>query len=67
MQNQAQRIGPVDAHDRLQANPEALLVCAYDEPEKFEQNHLQGAIPLDELYARTNSIPRNTEIILYCA
>jgi len=37
MPTKAQRIGPVDAHDRLQANPEALLVCAYEEPENAHQ------------------------------
>jgi rhodanese-related sulfurtransferase len=62
-----ERISPQDAHSRLESNPDALLVCAYDDPVKFEQNHLEGAMSLPQLAARINTLPKNREIIFYCA
>jgi rhodanese-related sulfurtransferase len=46
---------------------DALLVCAYDDPNKFTDNHLAGALSLDEFEARVGSLPRETEVIFYCA
>jgi hypothetical protein len=62
-----ERISPQHAQQRLNADPQAMLVCAYDSREKFEQNHLEGAIPLDEFEPQTETIPKNREIIFYCA
>ena len=45
----------------------AMLVCAYDSEEKFEQNHLKGAIPLVEFESQVDSLPKDREIIFYCA
>ena len=45
----------------------ALLVCAYDGEEKFEQVHLEGALSLDAFRARLPELPKNREIIFYCA
>ena len=44
-----------------------LLVCAYDDEEKFRQNRLQGAVSLADFRARQDSIPKDREIIFYCA
>ena len=44
-----------------------LLVCAYDDEEKFKRNHLSGAISFGEFRSRLTSIPKNKEIIFYCA
>lgn len=60
----AQRIGPQQARQDMQGG--ALLVCAYDSQEKFEQNHLEGAISLDEFHAMSDSLPKDREIIFYC-
>jgi hypothetical protein len=46
---------------------DALLVCAYDSQEKFAANHLQGALSLDELRSRESSLPKQQELIFYCA
>ncbi len=46
---------------------EALLVCAYVEEEKYIQNRLEGAISFDEFNARRRNLPRDQEIIFYCA
>jgi hypothetical protein len=61
------KITPQEARDRIEARPPALLVCAYDSDEKFRQNHLDGAVSLQELRAREFSLRKDTEIILYCA
>jgi rhodanese-related sulfurtransferase len=46
---------------------DALLVCAYDNQEKFDKNHLAGAIPLDDLRAQEVSLSKQRELIFYCA
>lgn len=46
---------------------DALLVCAYDSQEKFRQNHLQGAISLDDLRSQEQSLSKQRELIFYCA
>ncbi len=63
----AERIDPVEAHRRLESDTGAMLVCAYDEPEKFYKYHLQGAISLAEFESELDSAPLDKEIIFYCA
>jgi uncharacterized protein (TIGR02284 family) len=60
------RISPEGAREHLRAGG-ALFVCAYDSREKCEQYRLEGAIPLEELEARAGSLPKNQDIIFYCA
>ena len=45
----------------------ALLVCAYDSEDKFRNNHLEGAVSLSEFESKRASLPKNQEIIFYCA
>lgn len=61
-----ERIDPDRARARLMSS-DALLVCAYDTPEKFRENFLDGAISLQELQTRASQLPRDREIIFYCA
>lgn len=61
------KITPHEARERIEAIPPALLVCAYDTDEKFRQNHLEGALPLEEFQARERSLRKDAEIIFYCA
>jgi hypothetical protein len=60
------RISPQEARRKVQAG-EALLVCAYDSDEKCRQNQLDGAIPLTEFQAQSGSVPKNRELLFYCA
>ena len=46
---------------------QALLVCAYDSEEKFKMFHLDGAISLSEFESRLPSLPKEHELIFYCA
>jgi hypothetical protein len=60
-----ERIGPEQAKRDMENG--ALLVCAYDSDEKFQNNRLTGALSLAELQARESALPRDQEIIFYCA
>jgi rhodanese-related sulfurtransferase len=63
----ADRIRPEAAHELLEADASALLVCAYDDESKFEQNHLAGAISFAEFEGRADHLPPGTPIVCYCA
>jgi len=63
----AERISVDEARRHLAGNPNALLVCAYDSDEKFRQNRLDGAISLADFQARERTLPKDGEIIFYCA
>ena len=45
----------------------ALLVCAYDDDEKFKNNHLAGAISFSEFKSKLPSLAKDQEVIFYCA
>ena len=45
----------------------ALLVCAYDDEEKFKNNHLEGAISFSEFKSKLSSLAKDQEVIFYCA
>lgn len=61
-----ERIDSMTAHELVQSG-KALLVCAYDSEEKFRGNQLEGAISFFELEARKSRIPKDKEIVFYCA
>ena len=60
------RISVEDARQKVGAGA-ALLVCAYDDDEKFRNNNLQGAISLNDFRAKLPSFSTEQEIIFYCA
>lgn len=60
------RISVEDARQKVRAGT-ALLVCAYDDDEKFSKNHLQGAISFNDFRAKLPSLSPQQEIIFYCA
>jgi rhodanese-related sulfurtransferase len=51
----------------MQTSGGAMLVCGYDSEEKFRDNHLEGALSLDEFESQVDSLPREREIVFYCA
>lgn len=67
MQATTETIAPAAARQRMMARRGAVLVCAYDEDQKFQENRLAGAIPFSEFQREMNSLPRSKEIIFYCA
>jgi rhodanese-related sulfurtransferase len=60
------RISPQEARKKIQSGS-ALLVCGYDDPAKFRTNHLEGAISYNEFISRLPAIPKDRQIIFYCA
>lgn len=63
---QSNLISAAEARKHVQSD-DALLVCAYDSDEKFKKACLEGAISLQELKAREETIDKNREIIFYCS
>ena len=60
-------IAAQQAHDMLAKDPSVLLVCAYDKDEQFRQYDLEGAISLNEFRRRVISLPKDEDVIFYCA
>lgn len=60
-----ERVSPEGARKKVRS-AEALLVCAYEEDEKFRQMRLEGAMSYKEFKKKVASIPKNQEIIFYC-
>jgi len=60
-----ERIGVDDARRKVQAQT-ALLVCAYGDEDKFNNDRLAGAIPLAALEARVATLARGKELVFYC-
>jgi hypothetical protein len=60
------RVSPGEVRPRVTAG-KALLVCAYDDEDTFRSMRLEGAISLKDLESRIPSLPREQEIVFYCA
>jgi hypothetical protein len=60
------KIGVTQARHDVEVS-DALLVCAYDDQEKFEKFRLAGAISLDDLRSQEDSLSKERELIFYCA
>ena len=60
------RISPNEARAKVTSG-QALLVCAYDDPDKFKKNRLEGALSFSELLAKLPALNKDREIIFYCA
>jgi rhodanese-related sulfurtransferase len=60
------RVAPKEIYPRVKSGA-GLLVCAYDSEENFRSMILEGAISLNEFKARVSQLPKDQEIIFYCA
>ena len=45
----------------------AILVCAYEDEEKFKKMHLEGGISFNAFKSKIASLSREQEIVFYCA
>jgi hypothetical protein len=61
---EALRISAEEARKKVTSG-EALLVCAYEDVEKFRRIHLEGAISLQDFKTRLPALSREQEIIFY--
>ena len=59
------RVRPEEIRARVQSG-EALLVCAYDDDEKFKTMHLEKGISLRQFNELQPSLPKSKEIVFYC-
>ena len=66
MMIEPKRVIPEEVYQKLKAG-KALLVCAYEDEEKFRKLKLEGAISLNELKSKLPSLTKDQEIIFYCA
>ena len=64
--NEVPRVTPQEIYPKLRSG-EALLVCAYDDEAKFNRLQLEGAIPLEAFKSLRPTLPRDREIVFYCA
>lgn len=60
------RVTAEEIVDRVQSG-DALLVCAYDDDQKFNAMHLENARSLRQFHELEGSLPKSKEIIFYCA
>jgi len=58
------RVTPEEVHQRVKEG-RTLLVCAYEDEEKFKRLRLKGAISLGELKSKLSSLSKDQEIIFY--
>ena len=66
MAQDIERISPEQARQRVEAG-RALLVCAYEDDSKCGAMRLPHSITLNDLQPRLASVPKNHELIFYCA
>jgi hypothetical protein len=61
-----ERISPEEVNKKLKAGS-VLLVCAYDDEEKFRMLHLEGALSFNQFKSKLPSLSKDQEIVFYCA
>lgn len=64
--SEAERVTPEETWQKVKSG-KALLVCTYKDAEKFRMMKLKGAISWDNFISKLDSLPKNQEIIFYCA
>lgn len=60
------RVSPEEIYPRLKSG-DCLLSCAYDNEETFQSMRLEGALSLQEFKRQVSRIPKDQEIVFYCA
>ena len=62
---EAIRVSPQAVRQKV-VDGTTLLVCAYEDEEKFHKMHLEGAISYADFIAKLPSLSIDQEIIFYC-
>jgi hypothetical protein len=60
------RIAPQEARQKVKSG-QSLLVCAYTDEGVCKSMHLEDAIFMKEFEKRLPTLPKEQEIIFYCA
>jgi len=61
------RISVREVHRKMLHRSGLLLVCAYDTEERFREMELDGAVSWPAFQTRLPSLPKEQEIVFYCA
>jgi hypothetical protein len=61
------RLNSEDVRRRMESNDPPLLVCGYDNDRKCRDNAIERAITYNEFRNQLDRIPKEREIIFYCA
>ena len=59
------RVTAEEVSDKLKSG-KVLLVCAYEDEEKFKKLQLEGAISFNAFKLKLPSLSKDQEIIFYC-
>ncbi len=59
------RLSPAEAKASIDSG--GYLVCAYEDEDKCRILRLEGSLTLGELRSRLAELPKDAEIIFYCA
>jgi hypothetical protein len=62
----AVRMSPEQAYQNVKTG-QAILVCGYDDEATFQKMRLDMAISFGEFRKRLPTLPKDQEIIFYCA
>ncbi len=62
--SEPERITAEEVYSKLRSG-KTLLVCAYEDEERFKKLQLEGAISLNEFKSRLPSLARDQEIVFY--
>jgi prephenate dehydrogenase len=66
MASDVERIDPSIARAHT-TRGDAVLVCGYEDDAKCRKERLEGSIPYARLEAMASTLPKDKEIIFYCA
>jgi hypothetical protein len=60
------RVSPVDIYQNVKSG-KTLLVCGYDDDQKFKMIRLEGAISLNDFRSRLSNLAKDQDVVFYCA
>jgi len=63
--SEPQRVTAEEIYGKLKSG-KTLLVCAYEDEEKFKKLRLEGAICFNAFKSKLPSLSKDHEIIFYC-
>ncbi len=61
-----ERISAEEAYRKMKAGT-GVVVCAYEDENKFKTFHLEGAFSFNEFKLKLPSLTKDQEIAFYCA
>jgi hypothetical protein len=63
--SEPKRVRAEEVYGKLQSG-KTLLVCAYEDEEKFKKLQLEGAISFSAFESKLPSLSKDQEIVFYC-